>query len=707
MRILYTLLSALVFGTISNVWAQDGYFSCGHDQNMHEIWAQHPELKEQYRQLFENSKKMSNDGFHSKATYVIPVVFHILHLGGAENIKDSQVYDQMEVLNRDYMLQNTDISDAVAGFDTIAGKAEIQFKLAAIDPWGNCTNGINHVYTHETRIGDNYSKINQWPRAHYLNVWVVDAISSGAAGYSQYPTNVDGANFFTDGVMILNGYIGRIGTGQEFRSRALTHEIGHFLGLPHVWGDTNDPGVACGDDGVEDTPITKGFKFCPTPEQAKVCDTAIVENYQNYMDYSYCSIMFTKGQVNLMRNFLQGPSGNRNVLVSDSTHHITGIDLPTVPQCAPVAEFLVNKNDGVICVGKNITLNDISWNGVIDSRSWTIQDAEPATSTSANPSVKFTSQGWKTITLTVSNAAGTDTKTIEKAIYVYPEWSEVSKPKKIDMESDNKYLMHAYNPEPATPGFELNYNEGLNGPTCYVLKYYQDVTNVIPFSNDYFYKQRKGSADDFLYLPNLNVQYISGAALTFDYAYATEAFDEASITEQMVIETSNNCGQSWTPRKTIKGIDLLTGGNASDQNFKPTASQWKTASINFPAGQDKILVRIKFVSSDVSNNLYIDNVNIEGVLMTNDKEFASLDVNVYPNPANASEGIYVAFNANDDDVKVELADMSGKVLSSEVIATKNTSVTHKIKTSSDLRAGVYFVKISQKGNQLTKKVIIL
>lgn len=708
MKLLYYFLSILVLGSVSKAWAQDGYFNCGHDQHMHQMWAEHPELKEDYKQLFENAKHVVNDGLQAKTIYTIPVVFHILHMGGAENISDAQVFDQMEVLNRDYMLQNADIANAVAGFDTVAGKAEIQFKLAAIDPWGNCTNGINHIYSHETKTGDNFSKINLWPRAHYLNVWVVKAISSGAAGYSQYPTSVDGANFYTDGVMILNGYIGRIGTGEEFRSRALTHEIGHYLGLPHVWGDTNEPGVACGDDGVEDTPITKGFNFCPSsPAQAMICVDTIVENYQNYMDYSYCSIMFTKGQVNLMRNFLQGPSGARDILVSDSTAELTGINLPTVPLCAPVADFLVNKGEGTVCAGKTVTLTDLSWNGVVSDRVWEVQDGTISNANSANPTVQFNSPGWKRITLTVSNDAGSDSKSIEKAVYVYPDWPEVSAPNNISFENDNKYLVRAYNPEPETPGFMIDWHVGNNSSTSYVLKYYKEFDNVIPFSNDYFYKKRRGEAEDYLYLPSYSIKYVSGATITFDYAYATDAFLESDITEELIVETSTNCGQSWTPRKTLKKVDLLTGGNASDKDFKPTSTQWKTTSVSLPGGQTRYLVRLKFVSSDFSNNLYIDNIRLEGTLFTEDPEFAALDVNVYPNPTNATEGIYVAFNANDKDVEIALTDMSGKILSSEVVTAKNTAVTHKVNSTSELRAGIYFVRISQGENQMTKKIVIL
>lgn len=708
MKLYYYLFATLLFlGLTPKSWGQSEHFNCGHDAYMKKIWEENPQLKEDYKQLFENSKQVYTDGFQSKTVFTIPIVFHIIHENGSENISDAQVYDQMEVLNRDYMLENADISNAVAGFDTVAGKAEIQFKLAAIDPWGNCTNGIEHIYSHETWIGDDYSKLNQWPRSRYLNVWVVTKMRNGVAGYAYYPTATDGALFFADGIIILHPYIGRIGTGSEGKSRALTHEIGHYLGLPHVWGDTNEPMVACGDDGIEDTPVTKGFNFCPqTLAAASVCDPTIVENYQNYMDYSYCSIMFTKDQVSLMRNMLQSESGNRKYLISDSIHHLTGIDLPTVPLCAPVADF--SAEAFVACVNKPIVFKDQSWNSVVDAREWSFQDGTASSNTTAQPSVTFTSHGWKKVTLTVSNSAGTDTKTVEKAIYVYPDYGA-----ELKSYSFNDGTVHEFipvNPEPESPGFEITWNRGVNSSAAYVLKYYKDIQNPIMYSNDYFYNLRKGGSKDYLYSPNFNLQYVTGGAISFDISYASGAFSIDEMTETLELQSSIDCGKNWIPRKTLTKMDLVTGGNAStDVDFIPTASQWKTIDVAIPAALQKngVQFRFAFTASDKSNNLYIDNVNISGTLMTSSEEFSALNFNVYPNPTTAAEGVYVEYMANDKDVTLELVDMAGKVIATEVVKTKNTSVNHKINTSTSLTAGIYMVKISQGTNQLVKKVVIL
>lgn len=111
---------------------------------------------------------------------------------------------------------------------------------------------------------------------------------------AQRHTYYPGASSNVDGVLCLSSYIGSIGTSSVGRSRVMTHEIGHSLNLSHVWGDTNEPGVACGDDNVSDTPETKGWTSCTL--NGSVCNPPIVENVQNYMEYSYCDVMFTEGQ---------------------------------------------------------------------------------------------------------------------------------------------------------------------------------------------------------------------------------------------------------------------------------------------------------------------------------------------------------------------------------------------------------------------------
>lgn len=255
----------------------------------------------QYRQNQENLERFTEQYIKDQAqqrksssrqVYVIPVVFHILHNYGPENVSDEVIREAVATMNLDYRKLNADTVDIIPEFKQLAADCEMEFRLATIDPVGNCTNGIEHIATLETYLADDSSKRNPnwmvWPNNKYLNIWVAHSLkNSSAAAYAHLP---GGANN-TDGIMCWYLYVSN-------NTNTLTHEAGHHFNLLHPWGSTNQPGVSCaGSDGVSDTPTTMGFNFCPSPPSAAaVCFPPTIENYQNYMDYSYCDMMFTEGQ---------------------------------------------------------------------------------------------------------------------------------------------------------------------------------------------------------------------------------------------------------------------------------------------------------------------------------------------------------------------------------------------------------------------------
>lgn len=708
---LHSFLLALAVGvTISATAQHQDHFNCGQNMMNRELWAKDPQMKADYEQLIAKSRLITSDGINQKTTYIIPIVFHIIHEYGTENISDAQVYDQMAILNRDYRKLNTDVNLLVAGYDTIAADANIEFRLATIDPNGNCTNGIEHYYSHETNIGDDYSKFNQWKRSNYLNIWIVKTMRNGVAGYAYYPGATEGSFFFADGIIILNQYIGSTGTANADRSRALTHEIGHYLGLAHPWGSTNDPMVECGDDGIPDTPVTKGFDFCPTNiSQAIVCDTAgvIVENYQNYMDYSYCSYMFTRDQVTSMRNVLQVATANRMNLWSDTNLMVTGALVMPAPICAPIADFAPNKR--FVCVGAPVVFRDASWNAVIDNREWTFEDGTPSTSTSATQNVTFTSPGWKKVTLKVSNATGEDVLVSEKSVFISPQWADYSGTYSEDFNGQYPYNWLVDNPEENWGRFEVVDVAGSNGK-AYKLNNFKDISKAAPYSDENLYYSRLGGTKDRLISPSFDLRYTSGASLSFDYAYATNATAIEDMTEELVVYFTQDCGSSiGFSQKKLTGTALLTGGNSADKDFKPTANQWKTVTIPINTTQlfNKTRIIFEFKASDNSNNLYIDNFNISGTVGVEENPLFTMDLNVYPNPTNANEGINIEYHANGEAIEFQLMDIQGKVLTTETNNTVNAAVTHKLSLKNQLATGVYYLKVKQGDFNITKKVVIL
>ena len=200
-------------------------------------------------------------------------------------------------------------------------------------------------------------------------------------------------------------------------------------------------------------------------------------NVQNWMDYSSCAAMFTNGQHDVTTNTLNGIAGQRNVLWQDTTLIETGVinmTMPqtalTVPLCAPIADFY--SPDQTVCVGTSVSFQDASYNAVIDNWDWTFQDGTPAVSTTANPTVTFSSPGWKQVTLTVSNAAGTDTKDEIRYIFVSPDWPDNYGPTTFNMESTNgngsgtDYFL-VQNPEDNHGKFKVVNNYGYNGSKAF------------------------------------------------------------------------------------------------------------------------------------------------------------------------------------------------------------------------------------------------
>ena len=245
-----------------------------------------------------------------RVVITIPVVFHIVHNGDAlgtnENISDALVLAQLDQLNQDFALSNSDASLIPGLFLPVAANTEIQFCLAQRKPDGTATNGINRINGGQaswtsTQINTTLKPTTIWNRNQYLNIWsvVFGGSSSGLLGYAQFP----GGNATTDGVVCLWSSFGSVAMpnpsgGNYARGRTATHEVGHWLGLYHTFqGGCNGNG-----DSVSDTPPEKSSAFgCPggrdtCPNKAGVDP---IENFMDYTDDS-CMYRFSAGQSSRM-----------------------------------------------------------------------------------------------------------------------------------------------------------------------------------------------------------------------------------------------------------------------------------------------------------------------------------------------------------------------------------------------------------------------
>lgn len=245
-----------------------------------------------------------------QAQYTIPVVFHVLHENGPENIWAVQIADAIAILNAHFDAPTETIE---APFEAIVADMDIAFVLASVAPDGYPTNGIDRIETALTNdAGAPSTYLNPWPRNRYLNIWVVRSLATPNIAYiSPLPTQSDSTPC-SDGVMILHAYVGSIGTSAPIRKRTLTQAVGRFLNLKMVFEDPI-AGGPCADDEVEDTPPALPDIVCSGA--ANPC-APIVANEHNFMSSPYCSNMFTMGQRARVHACLTSSVAQRDQLAS-------------------------------------------------------------------------------------------------------------------------------------------------------------------------------------------------------------------------------------------------------------------------------------------------------------------------------------------------------------------------------------------------------
>ncbi|MBK7130843.1 MAG: hypothetical protein IPH66_15990, partial [Crocinitomicaceae bacterium] len=271
------------------------------------------------------------EGSGERSTYTVPIIFHVVYnpSNPAENVSQADIYQLLDAVNEDFNLLNADAASARTALGFVPANADIEFCLAQRDPSGNQLTeiGIHRVSTTEDYYNPD-TETNEmkydaggggtgtpvWNRNNYINVWICDitnGASSGTAGYAYKPTVSSLPPSSIDGIVI------DYNLGMDPANRVLTHELGHYFGLSHTWGDTDGTGCTSGNDGLTDTPNTAGPSFNYSLSCSGLQQTCPGTNtqYENYMDYSNCQVMFTAMQSNLMELVL---TGSRNSLNSSN-----------------------------------------------------------------------------------------------------------------------------------------------------------------------------------------------------------------------------------------------------------------------------------------------------------------------------------------------------------------------------------------------------
>lgn len=326
-----TILSGICLLVAVGSFAQKECASSAYTNNQQSFDRSFPNRIKEVEQFVLLQKTAKTDGQEAPLIIKIPVVVHVLYKNTSHNISDEQIKSQIDALNRDFRRKNTDTANTPNRFRSIASDVQIEFQLATADPKGRPTNGIVRKATSAVRFSiDDKIKFSAqggddaWDSRYYLNIWVGDLGS--LLGYSSIP----GAPKEKDGVVINYTAFGTINTTAPYHlGRTATHEVGHWLGLKHIWGDSY-----CGDDLVDDTPKQGNFTSgCPNTFRSSCNNGELGDMYMNYMDFTSdaCMNLFTAGQKQRMRSMFND-GGPRNLLLSS-----TGLNVPWVAE-APLPE---------------------------------------------------------------------------------------------------------------------------------------------------------------------------------------------------------------------------------------------------------------------------------------------------------------------------------------------------------------------------------
>ncbi|MBI2259873.1 MAG: T9SS type A sorting domain-containing protein [Flavobacteriia bacterium] len=686
----------LVLFAVQQLFAQSEGFTCGTHKKLEGL-LQNPTFQNQFWQNRANIQALIGDNDSSELVrstiYTIPVVFHVLHNGGDENISREQILDALEVLNRDYRKLNTDVATVHQNFQDIAADIEIEFKLATKAPNGQCFNGITRTQSDFSFNEDGWGQVDaiingndvyqgEWPGDSYLNFFICGAIGFGAAGYTYLPGSIGESMY--NGIWVLHEYVGRIGTSDEGRSRVLTHEVGHWLDLPHTWGYTNDPGLpdnCFSDDEILDTPNTIGSTWCNLNENT--CGE--IANVENYMDYSYCSKMFTLGQKDRMRATLSSGIDNRNNLWTNTNLINTGtFEEPYL------CKATFTQDMQLICQGEDIQFTDLSYNKAV-SWNWYFEGGNPSTSTEQHPIVSYLQTGTFDVKLVVSDGTNSDSVTVNQAVIVNNP--SLSLPFSDDFDSytslSNQNVWKVSNPQ-LNNAFEIT-NQAAFSETnsVYLLNYFEFGPNT-----------------DEIISPNFDLSSID-SMLTLSFFFAYQKYPDVN-NEKLQVYVSSDCGKTWILRRTISGTLLYNEENTSSY-FPSSREEWQLVHVNNITESywsPNFLFKFKF-SGFEGNNIFIDNVNLyegppdETLTQLGTVSLQNESFKIFPNPTNNWFTLYSDNNLT--EMNFELIDVLGQKI--EVNSLQLASNQIKIDVS-NCPSGIYLLKVFNNDKEFIYKLSI-
>lgn len=609
-------------------------------------------------------------------SYTIPVVIHVIHNNGPENVSTAQLLDGLKTLNDGFQKKNADTALLISPFKELAVDCEIEFKLAQLDPNGICTSGITRHIDSSTYTGLHHVKdIVHWDPSRYLNIYVCNQ-AAGLAGHAMMPAPADTMPHW-DGIVMQHSYVGSIGTGSYTGARVIVHEVGHYLNLQHIWGGNNvpnypylpvgDPGNCAFDDGVTDTPNTIGN----SGQNLTTATCGSQDNMQNFMEYSYLNSMFTEGQKVRMHAALNSSIANRNNLWTSTNLIATGVlNNPIICN----VDFEADKR--FFCAGETVRFTAVTSQNVMN-RTWYFEGGTPLTSLDSIVDITYNTPGVYEVKLVVSNGVNSDS--IIKTDYI----EVFSSP------SNRNALLEDFEP--------LNELDGSHWFTDEVLDGWEVSTTVGKNSNN---SVLLSNYDDFsgrqtnLYSKPVDISNANNLVLSFDYSFAKKTNID---NDRLRVYVSKNCGKNWVTRKTLSPNVIATVSDTLITSFVPTNSDWKNiviSNINSSYFTSDFMVKFEFTSGG-GNNIYIDNVNLYDPAQVGVEEELSFSMSVFPNPS--KDLINIKFNKVKNSPLISIFDVTGKLIQKNQF---NGTFTQLELPIHNLTKGTYFRGLEEGQKQL-------
>ena len=713
---------------------------CATDEYYQRLLKQYPQLadyEEQFNTQLREAVAHRTTSATDTTVYDIPLVVHVVHDYGAENVSDNVIYVAAAYWAVVYMKQNADTVDVIPPFVKWEGNPRIRLHLATIDPNGNPTKGVVRFQSYLTTIADDQAKYEQWPPNKYVNIWLISAFGAANAGAAAYAYTPGLAAFQPnyDGVICLASY-----TNQD---KTIPHELGHVLNLQHPWGNTNNPGVSCGNDGVDDTPPTKGHLPSGCTFAAlydTVCATGYLKHYtaagggdslvdypdttnaQNIMDYTYCQRMFTIGQVVRMRTALLSSTAGRSNLFTPANLAATGALAP-MPDLPPIADYIVNKASSTAAITDTrsyfLTFNNTalfsfrnwSWNDTVSSVLWTFSNgASTPTSTNMTSNVtnQFSVPGWVTVSLQATSNAGSNTVTNTHAVYAADTAVAgglgYSQNFSTAASIDNWPMFNYYNNR-----FKWQYYSGAGYDDGNCARYRSFDTTNKSTGNPV------GDHDDF-YTPAFNLSnpptsvYLNFYTAAASVSTSGLGFGVTAKGDSLEVDVTITGGQRWNKIAAYSGNVLSNNGVVATEFVPTNQTQWVARGINIPAAYltNNTFFRFRYWPGNTGNNMYLDNVSIspwpagvQEVLKSSSDLF-----NIFPNPA--TNGFSLLFKTgNDGVVNYSIKDITGKlVYEHKAVLTPNSMQQESISRAVTPAAGMYFITVTIEGMSRTQKLVV-